>query len=86
MVYYLDRKIKTNLALGDIVKAFSPSYEELYRAKVLNIENNGDIYVLFIDFGNTERIPSNYIYELSETLNIKVYNKTSCYFLLYIFN
>lgn len=73
MVNYLDRKIKTNLAIGDIVKAFSPSFDGLFRAKILNIENNVGIHVSYIDFGNTEIIQSNFIFELSDELNIKVY-------------
>jgi hypothetical protein len=72
LVYHLDCKIKTNLAIGDVVKAFSSSFDGLYRAKILNIENNVGVHVWFIDFGNTEIIPSNYIFELSDELNIKV--------------
>lgn len=69
---FSDRKLKTNPLLDDVVKVLSPTFEDFYRAKILNIGNNGDILVFYIDFGNTEVVQSNNIFELSDDLKLKV--------------
>lgn len=61
-------KIKTNPVIGDIVKALSLEFQSMFRAKILNIENNGSCLVCYIDYGNTEVVQSSDIYELSEEL------------------
>jgi len=67
----LDRNAKTNLVIGDIVKVFSHSFQDFYRAKILNIDNN-DFYVSYIDFGNTEKVHLGDIFELSDELKKEV--------------
>lgn len=62
-----DRNTKPNPIIGDIVKVFSHSFQDFYRAKILNIDNN-DFYVSYIDFGNTETVNSDDIFELSDEL------------------
>lgn len=69
---FIDRKIKENPTIEDIVKVLSPSYKDFYRAKILNIGNNNDFHVFYIDFGNTEVVQSSDIFELSDELKIKV--------------
>lgn len=69
--YFLDRKTKTNPAIGDMVKVLSPSFEGFFRAKIINIVENANL-VFYIDFGNTEVVQSNYLFELSDDLNKKV--------------
>lgn len=74
-IHYLDRKTKTNLVIGDIVKVFSPSFQGLYRAEIINIVDNTDFHVSYLDFGNTEIIQSSDIFELSDELKIEVNQK-----------
>ncbi|XP_029347622.1 uncharacterized protein LOC100166817 isoform X3 [Acyrthosiphon pisum] len=62
-----DRNAKTNLVIGDIVKVFSHSFQDFYRAKIINIDNK-DFYVSYIDFGNTELVHLADIFELSDEL------------------
>lgn len=69
--FFLDRNIKINPVIGDIVKVFSNSFNDFYRAKILDINNN-KFHVSYIDFGNTEFVSSNEIFELSDELKIKV--------------
>jgi len=69
--FFLDRNTKINPAIGDIVKVFSNSFNDFYRAKILNINDN-KFHVSYIDFGNTEFVSSNEIFELSDELKIKV--------------
>lgn len=70
--FFLDRNTKINPVIGDIVKVFSNSFNDFYRAKILDINNN-KFHVSYIDFGNTEFVSSNEIFELSDELKIKVY-------------
>ncbi|XP_026818102.1 uncharacterized protein LOC113557019 isoform X2 [Rhopalosiphum maidis] len=65
-----DRNAKVNPAIGDIVKVFSHLFSDFYRAKILDIDNN-QFHVSYIDFGNTEIVSSNEIFELSDELKIK---------------
>ncbi|KAE9524914.1 hypothetical protein AGLY_014964 [Aphis glycines] len=65
-----DRNTKINPVIGDIVKVFSNSFNDFYRAKILDINNN-KFHVSYIDFGNTEFVSSNEIFELSDELKIK---------------
>lgn len=75
MICYLDIKIKkTNVVIGDIVKVLSPSFDQLCRARVTNIEND-NFYVSYIDFGNEEIIPLSNIFELSDELKKEVYQQ-----------
>jgi len=76
----LDRKIKTNPAIGNIVKVFSPYFQDFYRAKILNIVNNNEFHVSYIDFGNVEIVHLNDIFELEHELSKEV----SIY--IYIYN
>lgn len=77
---FSDRKLKTNPLLGDIVKVLSPTFEDFYRAKILSVENNSDFNVFYIDFGNTEVVQSNNIFELSDDFKIKViFDDIWCY-------
>lgn len=69
---FSDRKLKTNPNLDDIVKVLSPTFEDFYRAKIVNIGNNGEFNVFYIDFGNTEVVQSNNIFELSDDFKLKV--------------
>jgi len=70
--FFLDRNTKINPVKGDIVKVFSNTFNDFYRAKILDINNN-KFHVSYIDFGNTEFVSSNEIFELSDKLKIKVY-------------
>jgi len=72
ILFLLDRIIKINPVVGDIVKVLSKSFGGLYRAKILNIDNN-DFHVSYIDFGNTEIVHSSEIFELSDELKKEVY-------------
>lgn len=67
----LDRNAKTNLVIGDIVKVFSHSFQDLFRAKIIKIDNK-DFYVSYIDFGNTELVHLADIFELSDELKKEV--------------
>lgn len=73
LLNYLDQKIKTNVVIGDIVKVSSPSFQELYRAKVLQIVDDVNFCVFYIDFGNTEVVKSSDIFELSDNLKTEVH-------------
>lgn len=70
--YFLDRNIKTNLKVGEIVKVKSPYFNDLNRAEVLKIVDNKDIHVFYIDFGSTEVVQKQDVFELSEDLKRKV--------------
>lgn len=70
---YLDRKTKTNIVIGDIVKVFSPTFQELYRAKIIQNVDGVNFRVFYIDFGNTEVVESSNIFELSDNLESKVH-------------
>lgn len=70
---YLDRKTKTNIVIGDIVKVFSPTFQELYRAKIIQNVDGVNFRVFYIDFGNTEVVESTNIFELSDNLESKVH-------------
>ncbi|VVC33181.1 Tudor domain [Cinara cedri] len=59
---------KINLNIGDVVKVQSPSNKKVYRARIINIINNGDCCVFYFDFGKTEVVSPTYIYELSDDL------------------
>lgn len=72
LLHFSDRKLKKNPLSNDIVKVLSPTFQDFYRAKILNIEKNGDFNVFYIDFGNTEVVQSNNIFELSDDFKIKV--------------
>lgn len=63
----LDRVKIINPLIGDIVKVFSHSFNDFFRAKILNIDN-ADFYVSYIDFGNTENVHLDQIFELSDEL------------------
>lgn len=70
---FLDREIKTKLAVGDFVKVYSPFFNDFYRAKIIDIiDNNNEFHVFFIDFGNTEIVRSSDIFKLSHELQTKV--------------
>ncbi|XP_022168298.1 uncharacterized protein LOC111032328 isoform X2 [Myzus persicae] len=71
-----DRIIKINPVIGDIVKVYSHSFGDFYRAKILNIENK-DFYVSYIDFGNIEKVHSADIFELSDELKKETILPTS---------
>ncbi|KAL4141977.1 hypothetical protein QTP88_004511 [Uroleucon formosanum] len=62
-----DRNAKSNIVIGDIVKVFSHSFQGFYRAKITNIDNI-NVYVFYIDFGNTETVQLDDIFELSDEL------------------
>jgi len=81
ILFLLDRNAKVNPAIGDIVKVFSHLFSDFYRAKILDIDNN-QFHVSYIDFGNTEIVSSNEIFELSDELKIKVYQKVMIYMYL----
>lgn len=66
----LDRNAKSNIVIGDIVKVFSHSYEGFFRAKIINIDNI-NVYVSYIDFGNTETVQLDDIFELTDELKEK---------------
>lgn len=72
LIHFSDHKTKTNAVIGDIVLMFSPSFQEFYRAKIINIKNI-DFHVSFIDYGNTEVVKSSNIFDLSDDLKNKVY-------------
>lgn len=74
ILFLIDRIIKINPVIGDIVKVYSHSFGDFYRAKILNIENK-DFYVSYIDFGNIEKVHSADIFELSDELKKEVYQK-----------
>lgn len=40
-----DRKIKTNLVIGDIVKVLSPLFRDYYKAKIINIVINEGFHI-----------------------------------------
>lgn len=81
MFYFLDRNTKSNLAVGDLVKVFSPKFQAFYRAKILNITDNAKFHVSYIDFGNEEIMESSDIFELPDELKLQVYSKKLIYFL-----
>ncbi|VVC40574.1 Hypothetical protein CINCED_3A001375 [Cinara cedri] len=60
-----------NLVIGDTVKVLSPSFEDLFRAKIVNIKDNGDCYVFYSDYGNTEVVSPSNIFQLSDNLKKK---------------
>lgn len=60
--------MKKNPVVGDTVKVFSSLFDGLYRAKILNKNNDGNYYVFYIDYGNTETVLPNAIFELAEEL------------------
>lgn len=68
----LDSQVKTNLAIGDLVKAKSFLFQEFYRAEIKNIVDDKDIHIFYIDYGNTEVVQKQNIFELSEDLKKKV--------------
>lgn len=70
MIHYVDFKIQSNLAIGDIVKVVS-SYGHFCRGEIISIEND-KCQVFCIDFGNTEIFHLNDIFELSDDLKIVV--------------
>lgn len=51
--------------MGDLVKVVSPTFD--YRARIKKIEDHV-ITVLSIDFGFSDEVETNYIYELSDEL------------------
>lgn len=61
-----------NLTIGDIVKVFSPTFEDFYRAKIIDITNNGDCCVFYIDYGNTEVVSPSSVFQLSDNLKNNV--------------
>lgn len=70
-VICIDRKNKTNPAVGDIVKVFSPFHQEMYRALIEGVK--GNFYqVFYMDFGNLEQVQSRDIFELSDDLKKEV--------------
>jgi len=72
LIYFLGRKVKTNSVIGDIVLVFSPSFQSFYRGKIINIVDNTDFHVLYIDFGNPEVVKFSNIFELPDNLKNKV--------------
>ncbi|XP_060860314.1 uncharacterized protein LOC132937513 [Metopolophium dirhodum] len=64
----IDKILKYNPVVGDIVKVYSSESDGLYRAKILK-NNKGCYDVFYIDFGNIETVSSNVIYELTDELN-----------------
>lgn len=58
----------TNPCVGDTVKVFSSESDGLFRAKILRKNKDGSYDVYFIDYGNTETVQSNVIYELTDEL------------------
>lgn len=75
-IIVLDLKMKTNKIIGDFVKVNSPAYQQLRRAKIIDVKENSCFHVSYIDFGDSEVVHSRYIFELSTELNEKVtYNE-----------
>lgn len=72
LYYSLDCIMKTNLAVGDITKVFSPSFQHLCRAQIVKIVDSKNIHVFYIDFGNTEVVQMINIFELSDNLKKNV--------------
>lgn len=70
--YFLDRVTSTNLDVGDIVKVFSPSFQDLYRSEIMEVVDQVQYKVLYIDFGNMEIVPKSSIFQLSDELKNKV--------------
>ncbi|XP_050525474.1 uncharacterized protein LOC126896591 isoform X2 [Daktulosphaira vitifoliae] len=62
--------LEKNLKIGDIVKVFSLSDKAYYRGKILS-QNNDYFNVFYIDFGNTENVFSNQIFQLSDDFKNK---------------
>lgn len=77
----LDRNAKSNIVIGDIVKVFSHSFQGFYRAKITNIDNI-NVYVFYIDFGNTETVQLDDIFELSDELKKEVWQKSCAIYVL----
>lgn len=69
--FTIDRKNKTCVVEGEIVKVFSPLYQRFYRAKIIFIIN-AEYQVFYIDFGQTEFVKLSDIFELSDNLKKKV--------------
>jgi len=65
-----------------MVKVFSFEYNGLYRAKILK-SYNGTYDVLYIDFGNIEKVPSNVIYELADELKKVFFPILLIYYLVF---
>lgn len=77
----LDRNAKTNVAIGDIVKVFSHSFQDFFRAKIIDIDEK-DFYVSYIDFGNTESVHLADIFELTDELKKEVWQKSCSIYVL----
>lgn len=71
MIYYLDKILKKNPNVGDIVKVYSTEFADFFRAEILTIENDNSFLVSYIDFGNTEIVKPRDIFELSNELLAK---------------
>jgi hypothetical protein len=71
LVYFIDRNNKINPVVGDIVKVFSPFYQDIFRAKIVDVKGN-NYQVFFIDFGNYEQVQSRNIFELTDHFKMKV--------------
>lgn len=53
---------------GDSVKVISSEFGVLFRARVFRKNEDGSYEVYFIDYGNTETVQSDVIYELADEL------------------
>lgn len=67
-LWKLDKTSKNYPVVGDVVKVLSPEFGCLYRAKILKHNRTGTYTVFYIDYGNTEIVSSDVIYELDEEL------------------
>lgn len=61
--------MKSNQMIGDFVKVHSPAYQQLRRAKIIDVKENDCFHVSYIDFGGTEVVNSHNIFELSMELS-----------------
>jgi len=60
--------------VGDIVRVYSSQHQDLLRAKILRNNNNGSYNIFNIDYGNTETVLSDVIFELDDELKKVFYN------------
>jgi len=58
--------------VGNVVSVLSPYYDIQFRGKIIKRLNDGTYDVFYIDFGNTEVVQRQDVFELSEDLKRKV--------------
>lgn len=73
---------KQNPVKGEIVKVYSHLFEDYYRAKIINIENNDKFQVFHIDFGSTEFVCLSDIFELTDNCDLKVFINICSYLII----